>query len=166
MYIYKIYKYISIAVAQDRLLLNGKNTPLPPLPPPKCIAYTSGEFPPPDAPWWKEAQQLVQPQVTVLRDGEFSKIPAEDIVTGDILYINGGDKIHADIRVIVADQCVAESYLGLESRQYNLLEYCDNSDPLYIIILYSILFLISYILYLYSLFSVFLFLYFILLCLD
>lgn len=155
MYIYKIYKYISIAVAQDRLLLNGKNTPLPPLPPPKCIAYTSGEFPPPDAPWWKEAQQLVQPQVTVLRDGEFSKIPAEDIVTGDILYINGGDKIHADIRVIVADQCVAESYLGLESRQYNLLEYCDNSDPLYIIILYSIFFLISYIFILYSLFFFF-----------
>lgn len=115
--------------------MNGKNTPLPPLPPPKCIAYTSGTFPPPDAKWWLNAQELLKPKVTVLRDGEFSKISAEDIVTGDILYICGGDKIHADIRVIVADQCVAESYLGLEPRKYNVLEYCDNADPLYFIVI-------------------------------
>lgn len=52
----------------------------------------------------------------VLRDGEFKVIPSEDLVTGDIVAIDVGDRVPADIRVIESESlCVNESALTGES---------------------------------------------------
>lgn len=58
----------------------------------------------------------MSPRVTVLRDGVLQKIDAKSLVIGDILYITGGCRIHADVRVIIADQSVAESYINSGKR--------------------------------------------------
>ena len=40
----------------------------------------------------------------VVRDGKLAEIPSEDVVPGDILFVEGGDMITADARVIQASQ--------------------------------------------------------------
>ena len=43
---------------------------------------------------------LAAPECTVVRDGERQRIPAHDIVRGDIVLVEAGDKIPADARII------------------------------------------------------------------
>jgi Ca2+-transporting ATPase len=43
---------------------------------------------------------LAAPESTVIRDGERQRIPAHDIVPGDIVLVEAGDKIPADARII------------------------------------------------------------------
>jgi P-type Ca2+ transporter type 2C len=43
---------------------------------------------------------LAAPESTVVRDGERQRIPAEEIVPGDIVLVEAGDKIPADARVV------------------------------------------------------------------
>jgi len=43
---------------------------------------------------------LAAPESTVVRDGERQRIAADEIVTGDIIMVEAGDKIPADARVI------------------------------------------------------------------
>ena len=43
---------------------------------------------------------LAAPECTVIRDGERQRIPAHDIVRGDIVLVEAGDKIPADARII------------------------------------------------------------------
>jgi Ca2+-transporting ATPase len=45
---------------------------------------------------------LAAPEATVVRDGERQRIPTRDIVAGDVLLIEAGDKIAADARLIEA----------------------------------------------------------------
>jgi Ca2+-transporting ATPase len=43
---------------------------------------------------------LAAPESTVVRDGERQRIPAEEIVPGDIVLVEAGDKIPADARIV------------------------------------------------------------------
>jgi P-type Ca2+ transporter type 2C len=43
---------------------------------------------------------LAAPEATVVRDGERQRVPAREIVPGDIVLIEAGDKIPADARII------------------------------------------------------------------
>ena len=43
---------------------------------------------------------LAAPETTVMREGERQRIPAHDIVPGDIVLVEAGDKVPADARVI------------------------------------------------------------------
>ncbi len=45
-------------------------------------------------------KQMSSPEATVLRDGKAQKIPASDVVTGDILLLSTGDCVAADARLI------------------------------------------------------------------
>ena len=45
-------------------------------------------------------KKLAAPSASVLRDGQVQKIPSEDIVPGDVLILQVGDKVSADARVI------------------------------------------------------------------
>jgi P-type Ca2+ transporter type 2C len=45
---------------------------------------------------------LAAPESTVIRDGERQRIPAHDIVPGDVVLVEAGDKIPADARLIEA----------------------------------------------------------------
>ena len=44
-------------------------------------------------------QKMMAPDCTVLRDGQEQKIPARDLVPGDIVLLEGGDRVPADLRL-------------------------------------------------------------------
>ncbi|WP_115787181.1 cation-translocating P-type ATPase [Arthrobacter silvisoli] len=59
---------------------------------------------------------LLPAQVLVRRDGESCRIPARDLVPGDVVLLTGGDRIPADVRLVVVAGCsVDESMLTGES---------------------------------------------------
>lgn len=61
-------------------------------------------------------KELAAPQVNVLRNGIFRKIPSKDLVVGDIIKFSSGDRIGADIRIIEASSLyIEESALTGES---------------------------------------------------
>ncbi|MFD2682888.1 cation-translocating P-type ATPase [Bacillus seohaeanensis] len=61
-------------------------------------------------------KELSAPQVTVLRDGQWVKIPSKEIVVGDIIRFASGDRIGADVRLIQSNNLeVEESALTGES---------------------------------------------------
>ncbi|MGD1993727.1 MAG: HAD-IC family P-type ATPase, partial [Anaerolineae bacterium] len=61
-------------------------------------------------------QELSQVDAKVRRDGQVKKIPAEEIVPGDIVVVDGGDIITADLRLIEASKLqINESALTGES---------------------------------------------------
>ena len=47
-------------------------------------------------------RQMAAPNATVVRDGNETDIPARDLVPGDVIILNTGNKVPADARVIVA----------------------------------------------------------------
>lgn len=47
-------------------------------------------------------KELSSPQALVIRDGEVMKIPATHIVPGDLIHLESGDRIAADLRLIDA----------------------------------------------------------------
>ncbi len=61
-------------------------------------------------------KELSAPQVTVLREGQWSKIPSREIVIGDIIKFSSGDRIGADVRIIESRSLeIEESALTGES---------------------------------------------------
>jgi Ca2+-transporting ATPase len=61
-------------------------------------------------------RKLSAPAATVLRDGEEKDVPAEELVPGDVVLLDAGDKVPADARVLAAMQLtVDESPLTGES---------------------------------------------------
>ncbi|MBS0655100.1 MAG: HAD-IC family P-type ATPase, partial [Verrucomicrobia bacterium] len=60
--------------------------------------------------------QLVTSEATVLRDGKRVRIPSQQLVPGDVLFLHSGDKIPADVRLLqVHNLQVDESLLTGES---------------------------------------------------
>jgi Ca2+-transporting ATPase len=59
-------------------------------------------------------RQMAAPQATVVRDGEECQIPARDLVTGDIVLLQVGDKVPADLRLLetVNLQCEEAALTG------------------------------------------------------
>ncbi len=63
-----------------------------------------------------ELKKLAAPKASVIRDGSPRKVPAEEVVPGDMLQLQSGDKIPADGRIIEADALeTQESVLTGES---------------------------------------------------
>jgi len=61
-------------------------------------------------------KELSAPKATVLRNGEWMKIPAKEIVPGDILSLTSGDRVGADVRIFEANSLeIEESALTGES---------------------------------------------------
>ncbi|WP_376768270.1 cation-translocating P-type ATPase [Litoribacterium kuwaitense] len=76
---------------------------------------------------------LSAPQTMVLRSGLWQKVPSTDLVRGDIIRLQAGDRVGADGRLLSADRLqIDESALTGESlpvdKQTNVLE--DDSLPL------------------------------------
>lgn len=61
-------------------------------------------------------KQISSPQAVVLRDGARVKVPAQDLVQGDIVLLEAGNMIPADLRLIeTIGVCIEESTLTGES---------------------------------------------------
>ncbi|EDL64128.1 calcium-translocating P-type ATPase, SERCA-type [Bacillus sp. SG-1] len=61
-------------------------------------------------------KELSAPQVNVLRDGNWVKVPSKDVVPGDIIKFLSGDRIGADVRLITVNNLeIEESALTGES---------------------------------------------------
>ncbi|WP_251549097.1 calcium-transporting P-type ATPase, PMR1-type [Neobacillus muris] len=61
-------------------------------------------------------KELSAPQVSVLRDGAWHKIPSKEIVPGDVIKFSSGDRIGADVRIIESKSLeIEESALTGES---------------------------------------------------
>jgi len=64
----------------------------------------------------EEIKKLSSPYATVIRDGKRQRIPAEEVVKGDIVEIEAGDRVPADMRLgIAASLEIEESCLTGES---------------------------------------------------
>ena len=48
----------------------------------------------------QELKKLAEPSIEVIRDGEIIEVPAKEVVPGDILNLNMGDKIPADAKIV------------------------------------------------------------------
>jgi len=80
-----------------------------------------------------ELKKLAAPSATVIRDGKINKISADELVPGDLILLETGDKSPADARIIQTDGIqVDESILTGESvpvSKNNKRIYTDNLDP-------------------------------------
>ena len=64
----------------------------------------------------RQLERLVQERVTVRRAGALEEIPAEELVTGDMVLLSAGDRIPADIRLTRAtDLYVSQAAITGES---------------------------------------------------
>jgi Ca2+-transporting ATPase len=77
-------------------------------------------------------QELGSVEAKVRRDGQVNRIPAEDIVPGDIVVLEGGDVVTADLRLIEASKLQAdESALTGESLPVSKqVEALEEDTPL------------------------------------
>lgn len=53
-------------------------------------------------------EKMMTPECTVLRDGEKNIIPARDLVPGDVVLLEGGNKVPADLRLFYAKNMSAD----------------------------------------------------------
>lgn len=51
----------------------------------------------------EQIKNLLTPIATVYRDGTRCDIPAEDLVTGDVVFLEAGDQVPADLRLVAVD---------------------------------------------------------------
>ena len=71
----------------------------------------------------KALRELTAPTSTIIRDGQKMEIPTKDIVKGDLLVMNQGDKIPADARIVEAfNLIVNEASLTGESEPVEKVE--------------------------------------------
>jgi Ca2+-transporting ATPase len=72
-------------------------------------------------------KELSAPQVNVLREGEWIRVPSKEITVGDILRFSSGDRIGADVRIIESKSLeIEESALTGES-----LPVAKHNEPLH-----------------------------------
>lgn len=61
-------------------------------------------------------QELSAPMASVLREGEWQQIPSQDVVVGDVIQIESGGRVPADMRIVQTNRLeVEESTLTGES---------------------------------------------------
>ncbi|XP_078276897.1 sodium/potassium-transporting ATPase subunit alpha-2 [Rhinoraja longicauda] len=76
-------------------------------------------------------KSMVPQQALVIREGEKTQINAEDLVTGDVVEVKGGDRIPADLRIISSHGCkVDNSSLTGESEPQTRSPEFTNENPL------------------------------------
>jgi magnesium-transporting ATPase (P-type) len=56
----------------------------------------------------KRLKALAGPVAWVLRDGEFKRLPAREIVPGDVVRLEAGDRVPADGRLLEAHGALAD----------------------------------------------------------
>ncbi|KAK8791540.1 hypothetical protein WA588_001545 [Blastocystis sp. NMH] len=62
--------------------------------------------------WWREVQKQVAHTCLIIRDKKYTRIPSNELVLGDIVFVSAGDIVGADLRVIV---CSPNSLMDISS---------------------------------------------------
>jgi len=76
-------------------------------------------------------KSLLPQACKVVRNGNETKLPVEDLVFGDIVMVNGGDKVPADIRILHSNSFkVDNSSLTGESEPQSCTTKCTENNPL------------------------------------
>ncbi|MFC6175639.1 HAD-IC family P-type ATPase [Companilactobacillus huachuanensis] len=77
-------------------------------------------------------KQMLSIETTVYRDGQRKDIPAEDLVVGDTVFLEAGDNVPADLRIIDSDNLrIQESALTGESNSVEkIADALQNDVPL------------------------------------
>ena len=78
-------------------------------------------------------RKLTSPTARVIREGIATEIPAEQLVPGDIIELDSGDRIPADARILACSSCnVNEASLTGESipSPKNNIPYLDPQTPI------------------------------------
>ncbi len=77
-------------------------------------------------------QEMVAPEANVLRGGRMSRIPVRNLVPGDVVYLEAGDKVPADGRVIeeTSLQVVESSLTGESVPEKKGVEAVAEETPL------------------------------------
>jgi len=79
----------------------------------------------------EKLKELSAPMADVLRDGKWEKIPSKEIVIGDVVRVNSGDRVPADIRITKSNSMEAEeSALTGESLPVAKHEFVITKDGL------------------------------------
>ncbi|RMH09604.1 MAG: cation-transporting P-type ATPase, partial [Nitrospirae bacterium] len=74
---------------------------------------------------------LVKTEVTVLRDGQKHRISSAELVPGDVVFLESGDKVPADLRLVsVRDLQIDESALTGESVAVSKVDHILPQDTL------------------------------------
>ncbi|MCL2456980.1 MAG: HAD-IC family P-type ATPase, partial [Defluviitaleaceae bacterium] len=73
-----------------------------------------------------ELKNMSAPKAKVKRDGQIEKIDAENVVVGDIIFLDAGDYVPADLKIIESMNLkIDEAMLTGESLPVNKNENCD-----------------------------------------
>ncbi|KAF1381951.1 hypothetical protein PFLUV_G00159340 [Perca fluviatilis] len=76
-------------------------------------------------------KNMVPQQALVIREGEKMQINAEQVVSGDLVEVKGGDRIPADLRIVSSHGCkVDNSSLTGESEPQTRSPDCTHDNPL------------------------------------
>jgi ATPase, P-type (transporting), HAD superfamily, subfamily IC len=74
----------------------------------------------------EKIKEMLSIQATVYRDGKRQDIPAEDLVVGDLVFLEAGDNVPADLRIVDSDNLrIQESALTGEANSVP-----KNIDPI------------------------------------
>ena len=80
----------------------------------------------------KAIRQMLSPQAMVLRDGQRQTIPSDELVPGDVVFMQSGDKVPADLRLFrVKSLQIQESMLTGESVavEKRIEPVTDDAEP-------------------------------------
>ncbi|RUL85716.1 cation-translocating P-type ATPase [Tautonia sociabilis] len=78
-------------------------------------------------------QRLLRIRASVLRDGELREVPAEEVVPGDVVWVESGNRVPADLRLLSAHGLeIDESFLTGESLavQKDPASVCEPDTPM------------------------------------
>jgi len=73
-------------------------------------------------------KKMMPSMITVLRDGKLQEAPAEDLVPGDIIILNEGDRVPADGRLIEAKELRVDNSSLTGESEPQLLNASKSSD--------------------------------------
>ena len=82
----------------------------------------------------EKLQEMIKVDVKVVRDGERMLVDSQDLVIGDIVLLDSGDKIPADLRVVKAESLVVDESIltgeseGVEKTSHAIDERLSVSD--------------------------------------
>lgn len=77
----------------------------------------------------EKIKQMLSTDATVYRDGQRKDIPAEDLVVGDLVFLEAGDNVPADLRIVDSDNLrIQESALTGEANSVEKISESLNDD--------------------------------------